>query len=187
MLLRRLNALGAGRIAYKNCSASVVYTEEGKCWVYNPDLEPEEPCLRPGLKGNPYGNKKKGGKTVYNRTLYRPPLHHPVWKSVENELNKLEAPNFLNFDIPAVLPDFPMEAKKLNPHYVPGKYPTIRNAYFEQQQKQKLQKEAEIQVINEANHKYKLEKHKYKRKRDAAIQSTISKIQNERRSLEKIQ
>ena len=117
-------------------TAGVVYGEKGRTWKYDPDFEPTEPCLRAGLKGNPYGTRRSPFKsTVVGRKLYRLPLKHPLWKDVYQTLDDVGVGrDWLDLTIPAVLPEFPMESKKQNPYYTPGKYPTIRNAYFEQQQ-----------------------------------------------------
>lgn len=125
--------------------ATVVYGQEGKCWKYDPDFEPKEPCLRAGLKGNPYGTRKNPYRsTVTDRALYRLPLSHPLWEEVYQTLDDLGVGrDWLDLTIPAVLPEFPMEAKKQNPHYRPGKYPTIRNAYYEQQKIQFAKEKAE--------------------------------------------
>ena len=120
----------------RTATASVVYGEKGVTWKYDPDFEPTEPCLRAGLKGNPYGTRKSPFQSsVVGRKLYRLPLNHPLWKDVYQMLDDVGVGrDWLDLTIPAVLPEFPMEAKKQNPYYTPGKYPTLRNAYYEQQQ-----------------------------------------------------
>merc|ERR1711879_385959 len=84
--------------------------------------------------------------TVKGRKLYRLPLKHPLWKEVYETLDEVGVGrDWLDLTIPAVLPEFPMASKKQNPYYIPGKYPTIRNAYYEQQQIQfKAEKEEHV-------------------------------------------
>ena len=169
---------------YKQVVANIVYGEEGVCWKYDPDFEPKEPCLRAGLKGNPYGTRASPfTNQVTGRLLYRLPLKHPLWKDVYKALDDSGVGrDWLDLTIPAVLPDFPMEAKKRNPHYVPGKYPTLRNAYYEQQ-KIHLQQEREKSIKEVFYRKRRLanrwEAEKKKNSRLREILAEISPEMNE--------
>jgi len=141
------------RVILPNCSAvnwqtvaTKVYGDKGRSWRYDPDFEPTEPCLRVGLKGNPYGTRPNPLRsTIKNRKLYRLPLDSPLWEDVYKELDDIGlGRDWLDLSIPAVLPEFPMESKKQNPYYDPTKYPTIRNAYYDQQQAQFKEEQAEF-------------------------------------------
>merc|ERR1712137_92579 len=162
----------------KPSSANIVYGEAGKCWKYDPDFEPTEPCLRAGLKGNPYGTRENPLRTrVTGRKLYRLPLKHPLWKDVYQTLDDVGVGrDWLDLTIPAVLPEFPMEAKKQNPYYKPGKYPTIRNAYYEQQKVQlAAEKEAHIKEFYYKKHRLR-NRWARDRQQHEALQQALAEI-----------
>merc|ERR1712137_862625 len=128
-----ISNFGLCRLPISQPSAGVVYGEKGRTWKYDPDFEPKEPCLRAGLRGDPYGKKPRSGRKHKDQMVFRPSLSDPIWKDVQQLLDKHEAPkDFLKLDMGYRLPDFPIESKKQNPYWSPGKYPTIRNAYYEQ-------------------------------------------------------
>lgn len=169
------------RSPLKEARATVVVGEEGRRWKYDPDFEPKDPCLRAGLKGNPYGTRTNPFRSrVSDRALYRLPLSHPRWEQVYQTLDDLGVGrDWVDLTIPAVLPEFPMEAKKRNPHYRPGKYPTIRNAYYEQQKIQFAAEKAEhvrqfFYKKHRLQNRWKLEKKKH-----AAMERALQEISSE--------